>query len=322
MIDDQKKNNLKVSVIMPIHNGETTLKEALASLLGQTDFFQELIIINDASTDNSAKIISEFAEKFEKFRIIANEKNLGLAKSYNVGIQEAKGDLVITMHADMVLEKNAVAELLEPFSDPHVAAAGHSDNHPLDLWKKYNFWQKCFFSRFQKLNISGINGQFDCFRKSALEKVGLFDGFHYKSAGEDGDMVWKLKKIGKVVASKARTIHIHKVDPNFSWRDIIHKQAQYSEAQGALLARGRISGMYQLAKSFFREILLIALLIPFINIISIIIIIIYSFSYTGRVFVEEYKNPRILILPFFNIFLLFVSLVYSLKGFILGKQTI
>lgn len=307
---------------MPVYNGETTLEGALKGLFGQAEYFQELIVINDASSDNSAKIIKGLIGENENYKLIENELNQGLAKSYNVGIKAAQGDLIVTMHQDIVLTKGALKKLIAPFEDEKVVAAGHADIHPLELWKKYNFWQKCFFSRFQKMNISGINGQFDAFRKSALEKVGMFDGIHFKSAGEDGDIVYKLKKIGKIAGSGAKTIHIHKVDPNFSWRDIIRKQAQYSEAQGALLARGRVSGIYQLTMSFFREILLVALFVPLIKFISIVIIIIYSFSYTGRVFLEEYKNPRILVLPFFNIFLLFISLLYSLKGFILGKQTI
>lgn len=313
---------MKVSVIIPVYNGETTLEKSLESLFKQEENFQELIVVNDGSTDKSLGVIKKLIGKKENCQLIENKHNLGLAKSYNVGIRAARGDLIVTMHQDIVLMKDALEKLIMPLKDEKVVAAGHADIHPRELWKKYNFWQKCFFSRFQELNISGINGQFDAFRKSALEEVGLFDGVHFKSAGEDGDIVFRLKKIGRVVGSVAKIIHLHKIDSRFGWKDIIRKQAQYSEAQGALLARGKFSGINQIVKSFFREILLLSLFIPFINIISVITIIVYSFSYTKRVFVEEYKNPRILILPFFNMFLLFVSFSYSLKGFILGKQTI
>jgi len=312
----------KVSIIMPVYNGETTLGKALKSLALQESNFQELIIVNDASTDGSLEIIENFKRKREYIRLISNEHNIGLAKSYNIGIKAARGDLVVTMHQDIILTRGALKHLITPFSNEKVVAVGHADIHPTELWEKYNFWQKCFFARFMNRNSVGINGQFDAFRKSALEKVGMFDGVHFKSAGEDGDIVWKLQRIGKIANTDARIVHLHKIDPNFSWKDIIRKQMQYSEAQGALLARGRIFGIYQLAKSFFREMLLIALLIPFMNLISVIIIIIYSFFYTGRVFAEEYKNPRIIILPFFNFLLLFVSFFYSLRGFIYGKQMI
>jgi glycosyltransferase involved in cell wall biosynthesis len=312
----------KISIVMPVYNGETTLEKTLESLILQEEDFFELVIVNDASADGSLEIINNLARGRENWIILSNEHNRGLARSYNEGIRRARGDLVVTMHQDIVLTEGALKKLVAPFADKNVVAAGHADIHPLALWQKYNFWQKCFFSRFQKLDISGVNGQFDAFRKSALEKVGMFDGVHFKSAGEDGDIVYKMKKIGKVVASDARTVHLHKVDPHFGWKDIVHKQKQYSEAQGVLLRRGRISGIFLLAKSFFREILLIALIIPYIRILSVSSIILYSFLYTKLVYMEEYSNIRIVVLPFFNIFLLLVSLAYSLKGFILGRQTI
>lgn len=307
---------------MPVFNGETTIGSTLRSLFKQTEYFQQLIIINDASSDNSEKIIRDIAGEADNARIITNPKNLGLAKSYNIGIREASGDLIVTMHQDIVLKKNALQKLMAPFENENIVAAGHADVHPPELWKKYNFWQKCYFSRFTRRKWIGINGQFDCFRKSALEKVGFFDEVHFRSAGEDGDMLHKLKKIGTVAGSDAKTIHIHKIDPNFSWRDIIRKQAQYSEAQGVLLIRGKALSLVSIVHTFFREILLLALLVPFVRIFSVALIILYSFAYTGRVYFEECGNTRIFVLPFFNILLLFVSLYYSLRGAINGKQRI
>jgi len=310
----------KISIVMPVFNGETTLEKALESLALQEKDFFEVVIVNDASNDGSLGIINKFTSGKENWILINNSRNLGLAKSYNIGIRAAQGDLIVTMHQDIILANEALSKLIAPFSDEEVVAAGHSDIHPKELWNKYNFWQKCFFSRFQKLNISGINGQFDCFRKSALEKVGLFDEIHFRTAGEDGDMVARLKKIGKVAGSRAKTIHLHKIDPNFGWKDIVRKQKQYSQAQGVLFGLGRIRGIYPLSKAFFREILILSLLIPYANIVALSLIAIYAFKYTGRVYLEEYKNPRIILLPFFNIFLLFVSLTFSLRGFIYGKQ--
>lgn len=313
---------MQVSIIMPVFNGRTTLAKSLDSLLPQTAKFLELIIVDDASTDGSLEIIKNFASGKENWMLISNEHNLGLAKSYNKGIRTAQGELIVTMHQDIILEKDSLSRLIAPFDDEKVVAAGHTDIHPPELWKKYNFWQKCFFARFAKRNAPGINGQFDCFRKSALEKIGLFDEIHFRTAGEDGDMVAKLKKIGKIAASEARIIHLHKIDPNFSWKDIIRKQKQYSEAQGTLLALRRTKRLKNISKAFFREILLVSLLVPYLNILSLLLIIIYAFKYTGQVYLEEYKNPRIIALPFLNIYLLFVSLIFSLRGFIYGKQRI
>lgn len=314
------KHEQKISVIMPVHNGESTLEKTLESLLAESKKFDELIVIDDASSDGSVQTIKEYLGGKQNYTLIQNEKQIGLAAAYNKGIRAAKNDFIVTLHQDILLEKDALEKLVEPFIDEKVVASAHVVTHPLEIWNKYNFWQKCFFARLAGKNFSGIDGKFDCFRKSALEKVGLFDEVHFRTAGEDGDMVHKLKKIGKAVDTEAKIIHLHKIDPHFSRKDIVRKQAQYSEAQGALLARGRIRGIYPTSKAFFREILILSLLIPYVNIIALMLIAIYAFKYTGRVYLQEYKNPRIILLPFLNVYLLFVSIIYSAKGFIYGKQ--
>lgn len=311
-----------VSVIVPLYNGESTIKKTLESLLNQTAKFDELIIVNDASTDKSFESVQNYLDNRLACKIINHEKNIGLAETYNGAIQISKGELIVTLHQDVVLSEDSLKKLIAPFEDDRVVASSHVVEHPMKIWNTYNFWQKCFFARQSGKKQHGIDGKFDCFRKKALEKAGLFDGLHFRSAGEDADMVSKLKKIGKISDTEAKIIHLHKIDSNFSWKDIIWKQAQYSEAQGALLARGRILNVVSFARSFFRELLILALAVPYLRILSLALIVLYAFLYTKLVFEKEYRDKRILILPFFNIFLLFVSLAYSIRGFIYGKQRI
>ncbi len=324
MKKDEKSisNGVKISIVMPVYKGESTVQETLRSLLSQTKQFDELIVVDDASPDRSREIIKNYLAGKREYQFIIHDDNKGLAESYNDGIRRAKGELVATLHQDVVLDPDALEKLIKPFSDEKVAAAGHISTFPHSAWKKFGFWQKCFFSRFVGKELPGINGQFDCFRRSALEKAGLFDGGKFRSAGEDADMVFRISKLGRVVRTDAKLVHLQNTSPDFGPRDIIWKQKQHSEARGALLASGRIRGVSAIVKNFFREILLLALFIPFINIISIIIIIIYSFAYTGRVFIEEYRDPRIFLLPLLNIYLMFVGFVYSVIGFVHGKQKI
>jgi len=313
---------MKITVIMPVYNGESTIEKTLVGLLVQSKKFDELIVIDDGSKDRSVERLKNFLDGRMDYNLIQNEKRLGLAAGYNRGIKSAKGDLIVTLHQDIILEKDSLEKLVEPFHDKKVVAASHIVSHPLEVWNKYNFWQKSFFGRLAGKDFSGIDGKFDAFRKSALEKAGLFDDKHFHTAGEDGDMVFKLKKMGKIADTEARIIHLHKVDPNFSWKDIVHKQAQYSEAQGVLLALGRIRNLETFGRSFFRELMLLALVVPYLNIVSLISIALYSFLYTKIIFEKNYKDKRIFILSLFNIFLLFVSSFYSLRGFIYGKQRI
>lgn len=92
--------NPKISVLMPVYNAEKFLKEAIDSILNQTFKDFEFLIINDASTDNSKKIIMSYGDK--RIRYFENKKNLGVAKTLNRGLRLAKGKYIARMDADDV----------------------------------------------------------------------------------------------------------------------------------------------------------------------------------------------------------------------------
>ena len=91
-------NSPLISVIMPVYNTAPFLKEAIESILNQTEGDFELIIINDASTDNGGDVINSITDS--RIRVINNEKNLGLAVSLNKGIRSATGKYIARMDGD------------------------------------------------------------------------------------------------------------------------------------------------------------------------------------------------------------------------------
>lgn len=101
-----------VSVIMPVYNAGEFLVEAIESILGQTYKNFELIIVNDASTDNSLKIISSYKKRFlKKIKVIDLKKNLNRGGDVcaNLGFAKTRGEFIARMDADDV----AVATRLE-----------------------------------------------------------------------------------------------------------------------------------------------------------------------------------------------------------------
>ena len=97
---EKKQKNPIVSVILPVYNGEKHIYEAINSILCQsfTDF--ELIIINDASTDNTENIINSFHDK--RIKYIKNEFNLKISSTLNKAIELANGKYIARMDADDV----------------------------------------------------------------------------------------------------------------------------------------------------------------------------------------------------------------------------
>lgn len=103
--------NIKVSVIVPVYNSETYLKQCLDSIVTQTLKDIEIICINDGSTDDSGKILKEYAAKHNSLTIL-NQKNQGAGIARNKGIRAAKGKYVIFMDSDDYYPSSDVLEVL------------------------------------------------------------------------------------------------------------------------------------------------------------------------------------------------------------------
>lgn len=88
---------------MSVYNGDKYLAEAIDSIINQTYKNWEFIIIDDASTDNTASILADYATKNQRIRIIKKEANIGLPgfiQNLNIGIEQAAGDYIARMDAD------------------------------------------------------------------------------------------------------------------------------------------------------------------------------------------------------------------------------
>ncbi len=90
---------MKISVVMAVYNAQKYLDEAIKSILNQTFTDFEFIIINDASTDESLKIIEKYQKQDARIVVINSEKN-NLIKNLNAGINQAKGEYIARMDAD------------------------------------------------------------------------------------------------------------------------------------------------------------------------------------------------------------------------------
>ncbi|MFT5755073.1 MAG: glycosyltransferase involved in cell wall biosynthesis [Flavobacterium sp.] len=91
---------MKLSVILPIYNGEKTLKNTLQSLVNQTFKEFELVVCIDGSKDTSLEIVKSFSVNFSKLKILINEENLGLGPTMNKLVANATGQLIAVAEQD------------------------------------------------------------------------------------------------------------------------------------------------------------------------------------------------------------------------------
>lgn len=95
---DNNIKNPKVTVMMPVYNGERYISDAIKSILSQTLRDFELLIMNDGSTDNTLRVVRSFNDP--RIRIIENEKNLGTILTRNRGLKECRGEYVAMLDSD------------------------------------------------------------------------------------------------------------------------------------------------------------------------------------------------------------------------------
>jgi glycosyltransferase involved in cell wall biosynthesis len=103
----------KVSIGMPVYNGERYIAAAIESILGQTERDLELIISDNASTDSTESICREFASRDGRIRYLRNETNIGAHPNYNITFHASSGEFFKWAAHDDVLDLSYIERCLE-----------------------------------------------------------------------------------------------------------------------------------------------------------------------------------------------------------------
>ena len=148
----------KVSVIIPMHNAEKTIKRALDSLMNQSYANIEVVVVNNNSTDKSINIAKTYLNKLELK--LLNEKNSGPSYARNNGIENSSGEYIMFLDADDYFEKDMVYEM--------VSAVKNNDLVCCNKYKVNN--QKKTFEKFQNESIKsyGYIGLLEYMQKHAV----------------------------------------------------------------------------------------------------------------------------------------------------------
>lgn len=132
-------NKTKVSVIMPVYNGEKYLADSIESILNQSYADFEFIIIDDASTDNSYKIISGYQDR--RIKLLSNDPNIGQTITLNKGIQVSASGFIARMDQDdIALPQRLKLQLDFLIRHPEIALVGSSATIINGLGKKIGLW--------------------------------------------------------------------------------------------------------------------------------------------------------------------------------------
>lgn len=114
-----------VSVILPVYNAGLYLSEAITSIVEQNYRHWQLIIVDDASTDNSLAIAQAFAKKYKRIQVFHNSRHQGVAQAANLALKKAQGQFIARMDGDDIALADRLAKQVEFLQDhPRVVAVG------------------------------------------------------------------------------------------------------------------------------------------------------------------------------------------------------
>lgn len=142
-----------ISIIVPTYNNEKYIKDCLESLIKQTYYNIEIIVINDGSTDNTYNILKQYEEKDNRIKII-NRDNSGVSRTRNIGMDIAKGQFITFVDADDWVETNFIEELYK------CAIENNSDIVRCNYYKVLNSKKSVMKIKdveYKKYNIDNIN---------------------------------------------------------------------------------------------------------------------------------------------------------------------
>jgi poly-beta-1,6 N-acetyl-D-glucosamine synthase len=188
-----------VSLIVPAFNEAKVIEKTINSLLQLSYKSKEIIIVDDGSTDNTLKIAKKIAKK-SPLKVIS-KPNGGKWSALNKGVEKAKGEIIVSIDADTILERNAIEQLIPYFTDKEIAAvAGNikvgnrqkiiTKLQALEYVIDINLLRKSE-SIFGKITV--VPGPLGAFRKSVLEEVGMYSSDTF---AEDADLTMSILKAG------------------------------------------------------------------------------------------------------------------------------
>lgn len=119
---------MRVSIITPLYNQSEYVAETIESALAQTYKDVEIIVINDASTDNSLEIVSRYADRV---KILNNPVNRGLPATRNIAIANSTGDLILPLDSDDKIDPDYLEKTVPLMTDGVAVVATYMWNEPV-----------------------------------------------------------------------------------------------------------------------------------------------------------------------------------------------
>lgn len=219
--DQRSKQMTQVTIVIPNYNGSKFIRECMDSLRIQTCKDFEILVIDNASSDDSVEILKN---EYPEARVRVLEKNLGFAGGVNVGIRMVKTPYVILLNNDTRVDENYVKELLAAIKkNPRIFAVSPKmiqmyepslmddagDLYTIMGWGAQRGVGRSVDKYNRRGRIFSACGGAPIYSMQALKRIGLFDEMHFAYL-EDIDLGYRARLYGftNIYAPKAVVYHV------------------------------------------------------------------------------------------------------------------
>ena len=170
---------MKLSIIIPCYNEESTIKKIIEKINLQTDINKEIIVVDDYSTDETRSIIEkDLNNKIDK--LVLNSKNQGKGYSIRQGVEVASGDIILIQDADLEYDPLDYKKLIKPINDGLADVVfgsrflGLGERRVLYFWHTIgNKFLTLFSNMLSNLNLTDMEVCYKAFRSEELKNLEL-----------------------------------------------------------------------------------------------------------------------------------------------------
>ncbi|MCS6802716.1 MAG: glycosyltransferase family 2 protein [Chloroflexota bacterium] len=211
-----------LSAIVLFWNGAPFVSACLTALLTQTLRDLEIIVVDNASTDDTAALIQR---AYPQLPLLRTERNLGFAGGMNVGIRAARAPLVVLLNQDVVLDPDCLERVAAAFAeDARIGAVGaklyfpdrltlqHAGGYldqPLALGHHYGYGEIDAGQHDTPRDVEYVTGAVLGVRRAALDEVGLLDEQFWPGYFEEVDLCRRLREAGWRVVYRPEAVAVH-----------------------------------------------------------------------------------------------------------------
>lgn len=187
-----------LSVVMPVYNEARTVRQVIEIVLAQRPV-EELIIVDDCSTDGSWQVLNDLAKEHNRIRLLRHEQNQGKGAALATGIAQAKSPVVIIQDADLEYDPAEYFHLLKPILTNKADVVfgsrftGSGEHRVLYFWHSVgNNVLTTFSNMATNLNLTDMETCYKVFRREVIQKIRLEE----KRFGFEPEITAKVSKMG------------------------------------------------------------------------------------------------------------------------------